>query len=295
MREHAPITIQRVLALRQLPGFGDADLSELATIAENVVERAFPAGATVAAPGSRVPTIHLVVEGRLAATRSRRAWGPRQLLGALEVLAGRPSPERVIAVQDTRTLQLAADDLGEILEDNYGVLSIARRALAGQLLARRAAPTPRPPAPVHERAGSLGIVDRLAILHAQAPFAGVSLQALSTLAQATEELRLPGGAPICRAGEEAGGLLVILDGAARTLRAGARIRLAAGVAVGALEVLAELPHAGDVDAATAVRALRLPAPALLDVMEDHTDFAIALVGRLAGALLDHGPLPAEVN
>jgi CRP-like cAMP-binding protein len=295
MREHPPITIQRVLALRQLPGFGDADLSELATIAENAVDRTFAAGATVAAPTSRFPAIHLVVEGRLAATRTRRAWGPRQLLGVLEVLAGRPSPERVIAVQDTRTLQLAADDVGEILEDNHGVLSIARRVLARRLLARNAAPGPRARVPVHGLAGPLGIVDRLAILRAQAPFAGASLQALSTLAQATEELRLPAGAPLCRASEEAGELLVLLEGSVRSSGAAVRRRLAAGAALGALEVLAELPHASEVEASTAVRALRLPAPALLDVMEDHTDFAIALVGRLAGALLDRGPLPPEVN
>jgi hypothetical protein len=61
MREHAPITIQRMLTLRQVPGFGDADLSELATIAENLVERTFVAGATVASPATRVPAIHLIL------------------------------------------------------------------------------------------------------------------------------------------------------------------------------------------------------------------------------------------
>ncbi|HSK04605.1 MAG TPA: hypothetical protein VK932_25310, partial [Kofleriaceae bacterium] len=111
MRSQAPITIQRMLTLRQYPGFSDADISELATIAENVVERRFAARATVDAPGSPVPAIHLIVEGRLEAAGSGRAWGPRHVYGALEAIAGRAAAERVVATTDTRTLQLAAADL----------------------------------------------------------------------------------------------------------------------------------------------------------------------------------------
>jgi hypothetical protein len=295
MRKYAPLTVQRMLTLRQLPGFGDADLSELATIAENVVERTFAPRATVAEPGGRFPAIHLVVEGRLEAAASRHAWGPRRLFGALETIAGRAVPERVVAASATRTLELATADLTELLEDNYSVLSSARRTLACRLLALGAAPAAHRPALVDDRRRPLGMVERLVILRAQPRFAGASIQALSALAQAAEELQIPARSPIHRAGEDAGGMLVILDGVARALRAAGPDTLVPGAELGALESLAERPYAADVDAVTAVRALRLPGAALLDVMEDHTDFAITLIGRLAGELLDRAHLPLEVN
>jgi hypothetical protein len=39
---------------------------------------------------------------------------------------------------------------------------------------------------------------------------------------------------------------------------------------------------------TPIRALRFPNAALFDVLEDHTDLALAMVESLAGALVDRG-------
>jgi hypothetical protein len=39
---------------------------------------------------------------------------------------------------------------------------------------------------------------------------------------------------------------------------------------------------------TSVRALRFANAALFDVLEDHTDLALAMVESLAGALVDRG-------
>jgi CRP-like cAMP-binding protein len=294
MREHAPITIQRMLTLRQVPGFGDADLSELATIAENLVERTFVAGATVASPATRVPAIHLILEGRLE-TSSRHAWGPRQLFGALEAIAGRPLPDRVVAATETRTLQLSTKDFAEILEDNHSVLSSARRMLARRLAALDIGLVHRPRVLVDDVASSLGLVDRLLVLRGQLPFARGSIQALTSLAAATEELHFPARSAVARAGEDADGLFVVLDGIARIRRANGPDILSSGSAIGALETLGELPYSSDIDTISALRVLRLPSGALFDVMEDHTDFAIALVGRLASELLDLAQLPLEVN
>jgi len=294
MREHAPLTIQRVLTLRQVPGFGDAELSELATIAENLVERTFLQGTTVAGPRTRVPGIHLVLEGRLESP-SRQAWGPRQLFGALEAIAGRPLTDRVVATTDTRTLQLATTDFAEILEDNYSVLSSARRMLARRLAALDTGLVHRPRVLVGSTVGPLGLVDRLLILRGQLPFARASIQALSTLAQATEEIHFPARTWVARAGEEADGLFMILDGMAKSHRVNGPDMLCSGSAIGALETLGELPFSTDVEAITALRVLRLPSAALYDVMEDHTDFSIALLGMLASELLDLSQLPVEVN
>jgi CRP-like cAMP-binding protein len=295
MRDHAPITIQRMLTLRQFPGFADADLGELATIAENLVERTYIPGATVATPASRVPAIHLVIDGRLEGASSRNAWGPRSAVGALEAIAGRAMTDRVVATKETRTLQLATADFAEILEDNYSVLSSARRMLARRLLALDTALVMRPRALVDDFVEPLGMVERLLILRAQLPFARAKLQALSTLAQAAEELRFPARTTIFEAGEDANGVLVILDGLAKLRRVNGPDLVMAGAAIGALETLAELPLSSAIESVTPLRVLRLPGAALFDVMEDHTDFAISLVGRLAAELLDLSQLPAELN
>ena len=282
MREPSPIVIERMLALRQLPGFGDTELGELAVLAENAVERTYAAGSVVASPGSRAAAIHLILDGALQAPG--RTWGPRSLLGALEAISGRALAERVVATTTTRTLELTTAAFAEILEDNYGVLSTTRRLLARRLLAFDNALVTAPRASVE--LGSLGMVERLLILRARLPFGTSSLQALSTLAQATEELRFRAGSAIHRRSEEAAGPLMVLDGFVRMRRGDGRELVTSRSTIAGLETIAEVAYLADADALTDVHALRLPTGALFDVMEDHSDFAIALLARMAGDLLD---------
>ena len=58
-----------------------------------------------------------------------------------------------------------------------------------------------------------------------------------------------------------------------------------GQAFGRLETLAGTSYASTVEARTPVRVLRVPAAAIVDVMEDHTDFALALIAQLASSVL----------
>ncbi|MDQ3364418.1 MAG: cyclic nucleotide-binding domain-containing protein [Myxococcota bacterium] len=290
--DHDPVAIQRLLVLRQFPGFADAELSELATIAENVIDHTWPAGSVVVAPGGRVPSIQLVVAGQLATEEGDTSWGPRELFGAFEVMAGRAAASRVVAVSDTRTLQLAASDFAEIMEDSYSLLTSARRALARRLLALGGDRPCSAGALSHPvvRPTRLDMVDRLIVLRQQLPFSTSRIQPLAALAQATEELRLPVGALLARRGELPEGAMVLLEGAARATHPQREPRiLVEGHAIGGLETLAELPYAATIEAVTPVRALRIPNAAMFDVMEDHPDFAIAMLGRLANALLESSP------
>jgi CRP-like cAMP-binding protein len=285
-------SIQRLLTLRQFPGLGDAELAELAMIAENVVEVEFPIGAVVAPP-SRVPDLHLVVEGRIEAGPA--AWGPRQVYGALEVMAGRVVATPAIAVRATRALQLPAADFAEVLEDNFGLLSNVRRSLARQLLAAGHRASARARLPYIFRPGALGLVDRLILLRHQITFATGWIQALAALTQSTREVHWPAGAIVSRAGDPVASALVIIDG---TVRCGpgpdARL-LGPGEALGALEVLAEVPYQATAEAITCVRSLECPSIALFDMMEDHTELALSMITRLASVLLDGGrwPVPSH--
>jgi len=281
--------VERVLTLRQFPGFDEADLSELAIVAENVVEETFEAGAEVIGIG-RSPSLHLVLEGKLVGQTSRHTWGQHEVLNATEAMAGRRTREAVIAEVPTRTLRLAAKDFAEILEDNFGFLSNVRRMLARRLLAVDAT---RPLTPsvdeVDAPPGVLGMVDRLIVLRTLMPFAKGRIEALAALAQAAEEVRIPAQTVLGAIGESATSVLILLDGTASVTRPGAPPQIVGvGRAIGALEMLGEVPFTATIRTLGAIRALRCPGAALFDVLEDHTDLALGMIESLSGSVLDAG-------
>ena len=80
---------------------------------------------------------------------------------------------------------------------------------------------------------------------------------------------------------------MIIEGASRAaLASGTARELGPGDAIGHLEVLGNLPHRETVEVIAPVRALKIDAPSLFDVIEDHTDFGRAILAVLADALLD---------
>lgn len=294
MHEPSIQRVQRLLFLRQFPGFADAEVSELAVFAENAAERLYPAGAVIGGP-DRPAAIHMVVDGRLEARGARRTWHPRQGLGALEAIAGHRALEPVLAAVPTRTLEVAADDFRELLADNFSVLTGARKLLAGRLL--EAAPrdschgamAPDPVAvPPAATPSSLDPLQRLQLLRRCLPFPGKFIQALAALARASNEERLDAGTALQLRGTRAETLSILVEGALRVTdpqRTSATATMP-GQAFGRLETLAGGSYASTVIAETAARVLRVPAVAMTDVMEDHTDFALALMAQMASAVLE---------
>lgn len=272
MVEIDPFVLRRVLWLRQLRWLACAEVADLVLVAGNLMEARHPAGAIVLAPAIHPGTLHLVVDGELAA--GTRTWGPRTVVAALEVFARRPLSAAVIATCETRTLQLPAGDAREILEENFGILRAALRGLADGL---PVVPAARIPVPLSD---PLGFVERLMILRHQLMFAGARLDALAGLAHGSHEVRFLPGMALAISGEPALASLVILDGVAN----GPRGELGPGHAIGTLETLAELPYPETIDARTPLRALETGAPAIFDVLEDHPDLGVAMLAGFAGAL-----------
>ncbi len=288
MRDHRSVPLQRLMALRQYPGFADADFAELAVLGDNLVDEEHTAGSIVTRAG-RVPGIHMITEGTIEMAGT--TWGPRELVGALEAMAGRPIKAPMIATTGVRTLQLSAAELADILEDNLGLLSRVRRSLAQRVLRLRnrqhaiVATRPARPQVATATTGSMNLVDRLVALRHQRPFANSRIQALVALAQGSREVQFAAGTVVTREREPANSTLVILDGG---LRHGARI-IGPGDALGMIETLAERPHSETIEAMTPVRALECPNTVLFDVIEDHTELALAIISNLAGEILDWPP------
>src|SRR5688572_6756075 len=135
MHDLQPHGLRRMLSLRQFRLFESADLDELATIAENLADTTIPAGAVVATAGSRLHGVHLILRGRIESNPRGLTWGPRQAFGVLEVFAKREVAHTAVAATEVHTLHLSETDIGEVLEDNFGVLLATLRELATRVSA----------------------------------------------------------------------------------------------------------------------------------------------------------------
>jgi len=285
MMDHDPFVLRRMLALRKFPMFSNAELGDLALVAENIAETSYPARAVIAAAGARPPALHLVVEGEITMRAPRRAsWGPSDVFGALEVLARRELTSPAIAARETRTLQLFSSDVTEVLEESFGVL----RATLRELAARLAELAEKPPViEVGSHGDPLGFLDRLILLRRQPLLSGARLDALTMLAHASDELRFAPGSALVRAGELATATHLVVEG---TLRAtddtGIVHTLAPGDSIGSLETLAEMSYPATIEALTPARTLATGASALFDTLEDHTDLGLAMIATFASALAD---------
>jgi CRP-like cAMP-binding protein len=292
---HEPLpSLRRLFALRQFATFANVDLAELAVLADNVSEQAFAPGAEVAPGDTRLGALHLVLDGRIESRTggTLEAWGPRDVFGMLEVLAGRPILAPAISTVETHTLQLRAHDTYEILEDNFGVLHAVIRGLAGRLAVADRTTTPATESLRHR----LTLVERVIVLRQQLPFADGRLQPLAALAQGCEEVAWPAGTKITSTSQVADGFMIVLDGTLRAIRGGGQTQLLQpGDSIGALEALAGIRHRYDVETTLPVKGLRCSAATIVDVLEDHTDLGLVMVGNFARALLDARPVEHEMH
>jgi len=284
MPDFKPTILRRMLTLRQFPLFAKAELDELATMAENLRPAHFHAGALIARAASPVPTVQFVVHGQIQ-SKNGHTWDAHDVFGALEVAAHRDLGSAAVAATETDTLELPASDFSDLLEDNIGVMRSALRDLASRLLAT--APPPARPAPVTVTEGPLGLVERLMLLRQQLPFISARLQPLAILAHASEEVRYPAGAVVARPGDPATAGLVVIEGTLRARREdGVAHVLGCGQHFGFVETIASANHSYTLEATSPLRLLSSPGPAILDVLEDHTDVGLAMVAAFAAALLD---------
>ncbi|HEY4239895.1 MAG TPA: cyclic nucleotide-binding domain-containing protein [Kofleriaceae bacterium] len=283
MRDADPAVFGRLIALRQNPVFARAGLDELATLVENAREATFAPGTTIVREGERAAQLYFVIDGRIEADGAPLAWGPHELAGILEMLAGRPSPHAMTAATATRALELQGVELADLLEDNFGILTSMIRELARAVASLRL-PVLLPPLPPIAP-GPLGLVERMILLRRQPLLSNSRLQALSMLAQVASEMTWPAGARIQAAGDVVTQAIFLVDGSLRVDGS----RLGPGDAFGLLESVAGLPARRDLVAAEPVRALVSTEAALFDVLEDHTQLGLAMLARLAQTLLDAPP------
>src|SRR5688572_28999814 len=280
--------VQRVLLLRTFEAFRDLSPVELAAVAEHVRPRLFRKGAQLFPLGRVVRSNHFVVEGKVAIVREGkqvRVFGPQSSLGGLASLTGEPETQVYLALEDTETLELLRDDIQDVFEDNFRIFQGVMRAITRVVLEvrRRLGPSagfqPVTNADPVRPVGELGLVEKIFFLRQTMSFAQTRIEALADLAQETEDLTLPAGQILWRAGDVSDHALMPISGiiACETDDGRQKFKFDPGSTVGGIDALANVPRWYQACAETPVRTLRVDAQRLLDVVEDNIELGMDML------------------
>jgi hypothetical protein len=276
--------VERRVALRGLGGMAALPAEALAALARLGRRRTLAAGGTLTAVG-----VPLLLEGEWRLAADAVGERPEQRV-ELAWLTGAAMPALTTATGAV-VLELPRERLDDALDEHFAAWLATTRAIAGRLLDRGLADGAGGALggarPGGSEAGALGdghegdapsLGARLLALGRALPFARAHVDALLQLDEAAVEVALAPGVPAWRAGDPAHSLLVPLADDAP----------AALVGVGGVALLAHRPHAERLVPTVPVRALRVDAEHLLDVIEDHHRLARDLLSALAAALLRLG-------
>ena len=283
--------LDRALFLRAHPFF-QAEPRALIAIAEHSREVRFSAGETLIVEGEENRCFFILVDGSVGAWDSGEKLydiKPPATVGLVPVLAGRSLDSSVIALEETTTLELEIDALLQILEDYFGLVLSMTGALARVLAmaeenAGIAPGVKSPPGvPMSIPGGEPDLVDRLSYVRRHPLFARANLGLLAELFRGDIVRHFDDGEFLCRSGETPGAFEVVIDGLIRLEDAG-RSRTgfidAIGV-VGWRDIFTGKPRVWNGIACGPVRTLHVPRDLYTDVLEDHFDHTLAVVGQLA--------------
>lgn len=284
----------RLIALRQFPAFSSLTPEEAQLIAHRALERRFRTGEAMYHEDEPIAEIAFVLRGEVQTQRHGKilgTYGPRSVLGSVALLAELTEGYGAIATKPTIALMLPADEMLEVFEDHFEVVSSALRGLASGLLAiRRKMGTGGFDAtdwePSDEIPPPLDLVGRIAQLRDAMPFAGARMEALADLARDVREARLEAGHQLWHEGDPSDAFFFLLHGKVEAeSSAGMAMTFGPGDVVGSLGTLAGEPRWYSAKTASELVALRLEVETLLDVMEDHFDFAMAMVRSMSRGYL----------
>ncbi len=212
-------------------------------------------------------------------------------VGFLDFMRGRHHSRTAVATTAASVLELDTTRYREYLEDNfevgYRIMSQLSGAIisgvisspeAKQLLSSVAVPRTRSFAKVE-----LPMVERLMILSRMPAFAGATTQALANLAKSTIETRFEPGDVVAAAGSSSRVVSLLVEGAvALELPSGTGVLRAGRDFVAPLAELTLTPRLNAVTASSALIVLEIEREELLDLLEEHFDLVMSILGSIAG-------------
>jgi CRP-like cAMP-binding protein len=283
---------ERLLALRGFSLLSALPAAELALVARLSRERDLYPGEVLAVEGEPVQAVQLIVAGQARLSRAGLPIASAAALdtvGLLPLAAGLPHPFTAVAVDAVHALEIEADLVAEVLEDDFALFARVLRLGAASALARAAATVT--PAADHQYPGSivagssrpslapLDTAERLLALRGMPLFRAAPVDGLAALAKRLELVQLPPGAEL-QTREGSGDLLLLVAGRARV----AAGELETGAALGVLEAVADLSPALQLRALAPVQLLRGNVSDLFDVLEDHHAMGRQLLAEILRAI-----------
>lgn len=295
----------RLIALRQFGAFATLAPEDAQAIANRTRERRLVAGEVLFSEDEPIDEIAFIVRGKVRTQRHGKVlgtYGERSVLGSLAILAELTDGFGGVALEPTTAIMLPAEEMLEVFEDHFvvvrgvlrglgeGMLKIRRSMGAGGFNSSEWDPATEPPAP-------LDLVGRIAQLRDAMPFAGARMEALADLARDVRETRLDADTELWNEGDPSGAWLFILHGLVEAeASTGMKVTFGPGDVIGALGTLAQVPRWYSAKTTSDLVALRTDGEELFDVMEDHFDFAMALVRSMARgymSVLEESGLPED--
>ena len=288
--------LDRALFLRAHPFF-HVEPKSLIAIAEHSNERRFVPGATLIEPDDEIRSIFILGEGSVTSFYDGKRLfdvGSPGAVGTLALLAGRSIGSSFVAREETIALELDADVYLQILEDHFPLVlsltvNIARDIARNEEIADVAPGTTEAPTqPPAQLGPELDLVDRLSLVRRVRLFSDANLGLLAELFRGDAERHYADGESLCRAGETALSFEVLVEGLVRLEDAEGRrpgYVDAIGV-VGWRDLFTGQPRVWSATACGPVRTLHVPRELYTDVLEDHFEHMLAVLGQLARRYLE---------
>ena len=288
--------VERILHLKQLPVIGTLPSADLVLVADRMRERFFKKGEQLLREGEPTRAFYAVLDGNLHVSREGRTIGHTRaggVVGGFAILGRDPRGLSVRAEADTLVLEVEAEAVSDILEDNFGIMHHVLREIARQLIeliARQPNPwahVPIPPDPGMARPHELDLVERIFFLRDRTPFRRASINALAELSRGFTEVRLEPGTTLWTAGEPSGWMSLLVSGEVTcSTPGGGPLHLGPGTPLGSLEAVAEQPRWYSTVTRTPVTALNGPSASMIDVFEDNFGMAMDYTALMARWLMD---------
>jgi CRP-like cAMP-binding protein len=197
-----------------------------------------------------------------------------------------------VAETDTVALELPADTLMEIFDENFAILHHIIREVSRQII-EQVVKVPTAVATLSAQAhgpattaGELDLVERIFFLRRSPVFTNASISALAQLSRGLTEVRLGPETRLWREGEATGWGALIVSGTVRcTSSHGHDFAAGPGVPLGTLDAVGQVPRWFDAVTETPVIALQGSMQTLVDVFEDNFNMAMDYLSVMARWLL----------
>lgn len=299
--------LHRALFLKAQPYLAGLPPKVIAVLAEHSEECDFHAREVVYEEGAPPQTLFFLSTGSIRIQYGEPGAGaPIDIdapggVGLMEHLARSERPPAAWALEETQTLAVDLEVFMQLVEEDFilyqtiartlsrAVLA-ARGALAAQRLCERGYPKAVEDAVAPE---SLDLVHKLVLVR-QAPFfRDSSVTVLTELLRFQQPRRLEAGETIWHAGDPVRSMALVLDGHCASLRGEEPLDFPAGSMLGAWEVLSFEPRAETAIARRPSRLLEIDRIHFTDVLEDHFEFALDYLQKMAREAVALRSMPAE--